>query len=88
MGSRGEQLFRFGVSWCHMHVDKMTQHVLPVILFAEPPLQAEIMMRSSMMVSLIFELPDCTMKTSFSLTLVKIRTLVSPCILAIGQRLQ
>ena len=51
---------------------------VPVILFAEPPLQAEIMMRSSMMVSLILGLPDCTTKTSFSRTLVRMRTLVSP----------
>jgi hypothetical protein len=50
-----------------------------VILFAEPPLQAEIMIRSSMMVSLILGLPDCTTNTSFSRTLVRIRTLVSPC---------
>jgi hypothetical protein len=49
-----------------------------VILFAEPPLQAEIMMSNSMMVSLILGLPDCTTKTSFSRTLVRMRTLVSP----------
>lgn len=52
---------------------------LPVTLLAEPPLHAEIMMRSSMMVSLMVGLPDCTTKTSFSRTLVRIRTLVSPC---------
>lgn len=51
---------------------------LPVTLFAEPPLHAEIMMSSSMMVSLIWGLPDCTTNTSFSRTLVKMRTLVSP----------
>lgn len=51
---------------------------VPVILLADPPLQAEIMMRSSIMVSLMLGLPDCTMKTSFSRTLVRIRTLVSP----------
>lgn len=51
---------------------------LPVILFAEPPLQAEIMINNSMMVSLTLALPDWTTKTSFSRTLVKIRTLVSP----------
>jgi hypothetical protein len=50
-----------------------------VTLFADPPLQAEIMMRSSIKASLIFELPDWTTKTSFSLTLVMMRTLVSPC---------
>ena len=50
-----------------------------MILFADPPLQAEIMMRSSIMVSLTLGLPDWTMKTSFSRTLVSIRTLVSPC---------
>lgn len=49
-----------------------------MILFAEPPLQAEIRMRSSMMLSLILLLPDCTTKTSFSRILVKIFTLVSP----------
>jgi hypothetical protein len=49
-----------------------------VILFADPPLHAEIMIRSSMMVSLILGLPDWTMKTSFSRTLLRIRTLVSP----------
>lgn len=47
-------------------------------LFAEPPLHAEIMMSSSMIVSLILGLPDWTTNTSFSRTLVKIRTLVSP----------
>jgi len=47
-------------------------------LFAEPPLQAEIMIRSSMIVSLILGLPDWTTKTSFSRTLFRIRTLVSP----------
>lgn len=51
---------------------------IPVIFVAEPPLHADIMMRSSMIVSLIFGLPDCTINTSFSRTLVKIRTLVSP----------
>lgn len=51
---------------------------IPVILVAEPPLQAEIMISSSMMVSLILGLPDCTMKTSFSRTLLGILTLVSP----------
>lgn len=51
---------------------------VPVTLLAEPPLQAEIMMSSSMMVSLILGLPDCTTKTSFSRTLVRMRTLVSP----------
>jgi hypothetical protein len=51
---------------------------VPVILLAEPPLHADIMMSSSMMVSLIWGLPDCTTKTSFSRTLVKMRTLVSP----------
>ncbi len=50
----------------------------PVTLFAEPPLQAEIMMSNSIMVSLILGLPDCTTKTSFSRTLVRMRTLVSP----------
>lgn len=50
----------------------------PVTLVAEPPLQAEIMISSSMMVSLILGLPDCTMKTSFSRTLFEILTLVSP----------
>jgi hypothetical protein len=50
-----------------------------VILFAEPPLHAEIKMRSSIMLSLILLLPDCTTKTSFSRILVKILTLVSPC---------
>lgn len=47
-------------------------------LLAEPPLQADIMMSSSMMESLILELPDWTTKTSFSRTLVRILTLVSP----------
>lgn len=47
-------------------------------LLAEPPLQADIMMSSSMMESLILGLPDWTTKTSFSRTLVKILTLVSP----------
>lgn len=51
----------------------------PVILVAEPPLHAEIMINNSMMVSLILGLPDCTMKTSFSRTLLRILTLVSPC---------
>lgn len=51
----------------------------PVILVAEPPLQAEIMMSSSMMVSLMVGLPDWMMKTSFSRTLLRILTLVSPC---------
>lgn len=32
-----------------------------------------------MIVSLILGLPDCTMKTSFSRTLLRILTLVSPC---------
>jgi ubiquitin-protein ligase len=50
-----------------------------VILFAEPPLHAEIKMRSSIMLSLILLLPDWTTKTSFSRILVKILTLVSPC---------
>lgn len=50
----------------------------PVILFAEPPLQAEIIIRSSIIESLILGLPDCTTKTSFSRTLVNILTLVSP----------
>lgn len=50
----------------------------PVILFAEPPLHAEIIINSSMMESLILGLPDWTTKTSFSRTLVKILTLVSP----------
>lgn len=54
-----------------------TKHT-PVILLAEPPLQAWIMISSSMMVSLILGLPDWTMKTSFSRTLVRMRTLVSP----------
>lgn len=49
-----------------------------MILVAEPPLQADIMISSSMMVSLILGLPDCTMKTSFSRTLFEILTLVSP----------
>lgn len=49
-----------------------------MILLAEPPLQALIMINSSMMESLILGLPDWTTKTSFSRTLVKIRTLVSP----------
>lgn len=49
-----------------------------MILLAEPPLQAEIMMSSSMMVSLTLGLPDCTTNTSFSRTLVRMRTLVSP----------
>lgn len=35
-------------------------------------------MSNSMMVSLILGLPDWTTKTSFSRTLVRIRTLVSP----------
>lgn len=47
-------------------------------LLAEPPLQADIMIRSSMMESLIRGLPDWTTKTSFSRTLVMILTLVSP----------
>lgn len=47
-------------------------------LVAEPPLQAEIMMSSSMTVSLILGLPDCIMNTSFSRTLLEILTLVSP----------
>lgn len=51
---------------------------IPVILLAEPPLQALIMISSSMMESLILGLPDWTTKTSFSRTLVRIRTLVSP----------
>jgi hypothetical protein len=51
---------------------------IPVTLFAEPPLQAEIIIKSSISASLILELPDCTTKTSFSRTLVKMRTLVSP----------
>lgn len=51
---------------------------MPVILLADPPLQAEIMMSSSMIVSLILGLPDCTTNTSFSRTLVRILTLVSP----------
>lgn len=50
-----------------------------MILFAEPPLQAEIKMRSSIMLSLILLLPDWTTNTSFSRMLVKILTLVSPC---------
>lgn len=37
------------------------------------------MMSSSMMVSLMVGLPDWTMKTSFSRTLLRILTLVSPC---------
>jgi len=49
-----------------------------VTLFAEPPLQAEIIIKSSMMVSLILGLPDWTTKTSFSRTLFRILTLVSP----------
>lgn len=49
-----------------------------MILVAEPPLQALIMISSSMIVSLILGLPDCTMKTSFSRTLLEILTLVSP----------
>ncbi|TKW57250.1 hypothetical protein CTA1_2223 [Colletotrichum tanaceti] len=48
------------------------------MLLAEPPLQAEIMINNSMMVSLTLALPDWTTNTSFSRTLVKIRTLVSP----------
>ena len=52
---------------------------IPVILFADPPLQADIRIRSSIMLSLIWALPDCTTKTSFSLMLVRILTLVSPC---------
>lgn len=51
---------------------------VPVILLAEPPLQAEIKMSSSMILSLILLLPDCTTNTSFSRILVKILTLVSP----------
>lgn len=54
------------------------QRAIPVTLFAEPPLQAETMISSSMMVSLTLGLPDCTTKTSFSRTLVRIWTLVSP----------
>lgn len=50
-----------------------------MILVAEPPLQAEIMMSSSMIVSLMVGLPDWMMKTSFSRTLLRILTLVSPC---------
>lgn len=50
----------------------------PVTLLAEPPLHAEIMMSSSMMESLMRGLPDWTTKTSFSRTLVRILTLVSP----------
>lgn len=50
----------------------------PVILLADPPLHADIMMRSSMMESLILGLPDWTTNTSFSRTLVRILTLVSP----------
>lgn len=38
-----------------------------MILLADPPLQAEIMMHSSIMSSLILELPLCTTKTSLSL---------------------
>lgn len=53
---------------------------IPVILFAEPPLHAEIRIRSSMMLSLILLLPDCTTNTSFSRMLVRIFTLVSPCV--------
>jgi hypothetical protein len=49
-----------------------------VTLLAEPPLHAEIMMSSSMMESLMRGLPDWTTKTSFSRTLVRILTLVSP----------
>lgn len=37
------------------------------------------MMSSSMMVSLMVGLPDWMMKTSFSRTLLRILTLVSPC---------
>lgn len=51
---------------------------IPVTLFADPPLQAEIMISNSMMVSLILGLPDWTTNTSFSRTLVRILTLVSP----------
>lgn len=47
-------------------------------LLAEPPLHAEIMMSNSMMESLILGLPDWTTNTSFSRTLVRILTLVSP----------
>jgi len=38
----------------------------PVMDLEEPPLQAEIMISSSMTESLIFSLPLCTMKTSLS----------------------
>ena len=51
---------------------------IPVILFALPPLHAEMRMSSSMILSFILLLPLCTTKTSFSLILVIILTLVSP----------
>lgn len=76
MGGRlGGVFVNFWSSWSG---NRFLDQTVPVILLADPPLQAEIMMRSSMMVSLMLGLPDCTMKTSFSRTLVRIRTLVSP----------
>ena len=49
-----------------------------MIDFAEPPLQAEIMIKSSMTESLILLLPLWTMKTSWFLIDVLILTEVSP----------
>lgn len=63
--------------------DLALEGCLPVTLLAEPPLQAEIMMSNSIIESLTRELPDCTTNTSFSRTLVRIRTLVSPLIQAL-----
>lgn len=51
---------------------------IPVIDLAEPPLQADIMISSSITLSLILELPLCTMKTSWFRTETPILTLVSP----------
>jgi hypothetical protein len=79
MGSMAEQLLSVSLADRTL----LGGGIGPVILFAEPPLHAEIKMRSSIMLSLILLLPDCTTKTSFSRILVKILTLVSPC--GIGQ---
>src|SRR5271154_3267054 len=49
-----------------------------VIDLAEPPLQAAIMINISIMLSLTFELPLCTMKTFWFRMDVPILTLVSP----------